>query len=100
MERVRARMECGPKPTLRLCFARCYAAFNARDLEGALALMHAGVTWANGWEGAWVNSMTVGPPEFDTSGQSARAQDRWRAFGQFSICATAPGFNDPILASR
>jgi ketosteroid isomerase-like protein len=31
---------------------RCYSAFNVRDLEGALALMHPDVTWANGWEGA------------------------------------------------
>jgi ketosteroid isomerase-like protein len=34
---------------------RCYGAFNARDLEGALALMHPDVTWPNGWEGGWVN---------------------------------------------
>ena len=34
---------------------RCYSAFNARDLEGALALMHPDVTWPNGWEGGWVN---------------------------------------------
>jgi len=27
---------------------RCYAAFNARDLEGALAVMHLDVTWPNG----------------------------------------------------
>jgi ketosteroid isomerase-like protein len=27
---------------------RCYAAFNVRDLEGVLALMHPDVTWANG----------------------------------------------------
>ena len=33
---------------------RCYEAFNARDLEGALALMHPEVTWPNGWEGGWV----------------------------------------------
>jgi ketosteroid isomerase-like protein len=29
---------------------RCYAAFNARDLEGALALMHPDVAWSKGWE--------------------------------------------------
>ena len=34
---------------------RCYGAFNARDVEGALALMHPDVTWPNGWEGGWVN---------------------------------------------
>ncbi len=33
---------------------RCYTAFNARDLEGALATMHPEVTWPNGWEGGWV----------------------------------------------
>jgi ketosteroid isomerase-like protein len=33
---------------------RCYAAFNARDLEGALAVMHPEVHWPNGWEGGWV----------------------------------------------
>jgi ketosteroid isomerase-like protein len=33
---------------------RCYESFNARDLDGALALMHPEVTWPNGWEGGWV----------------------------------------------
>jgi ketosteroid isomerase-like protein len=28
-----------------------YAAFNARDIDGALALMHPDVDWPNGWEG-------------------------------------------------
>jgi hypothetical protein len=28
-----------------------YAAFNARDIDGALALMHADVDWPNGMEG-------------------------------------------------
>jgi ketosteroid isomerase-like protein len=30
---------------------RAYAAFNARDIEGALALMHPEVDWPNGMEG-------------------------------------------------
>jgi hypothetical protein len=30
---------------------RVYAAFNARDIDGALALMHEDVDWPNGWEG-------------------------------------------------
>ena len=30
---------------------RAYAAFNARDIDGALALMHSDVEWANGMEG-------------------------------------------------
>ena len=33
------------------CSERVYAAFNARDIEGALALMHPDVDWPNGWEG-------------------------------------------------
>jgi ketosteroid isomerase-like protein len=37
--------------------SRCYAAFNARDLEGALAVMHPEVTWPNGWEGGWVEGI-------------------------------------------
>jgi ketosteroid isomerase-like protein len=31
-----------------------YAAFNARDLEGALELMHPDVDWPNAWEGGRV----------------------------------------------
>ncbi len=30
---------------------RAYAAFNARDIDGALALMHPDVEWPNGMEG-------------------------------------------------
>ena len=30
---------------------RAYSAFNARDVEGALALMHEDVDWPNGWQG-------------------------------------------------
>ena len=30
---------------------RVYAAFNARDLDTALSLMHEDVDWPNGWEG-------------------------------------------------
>jgi ketosteroid isomerase-like protein len=37
-----------------LLLRRCYAAFNDRDLESALATMHPEVTWPNGWEGGWV----------------------------------------------
>ena len=32
---------------------RAYAAFNARDIDGALALMHPNVVWPNGMEGGW-----------------------------------------------
>lgn len=31
-----------------------YAAFNARDVDAVLAVMHADVDWPNGWEGGRV----------------------------------------------
>ena len=34
---------------------RTYAAFNARDLDGALAAMHPAVEWPNGMEGGTVH---------------------------------------------
>jgi ketosteroid isomerase-like protein len=39
---------------VELLLRRCYAAFNARDLDGAVATMHPDVSWPNGWEGGWV----------------------------------------------
>jgi hypothetical protein len=35
--------------------ARTYAAFNARDIDGALAAMHPAVDWPNGMEGGIVH---------------------------------------------
>lgn len=35
--------------------ARTYAAFNARDIDGALAAMHPAVEWPNGMEGGTVH---------------------------------------------
>jgi hypothetical protein len=34
--------------------ARLYEAFNARDIDAALAVMHPHVKWPNGWEGGHV----------------------------------------------
>jgi ketosteroid isomerase-like protein len=34
---------------------RAYAAFNARDIDGALAMMHANVDWPNGMDGGRVH---------------------------------------------
>ena len=34
---------------------RAYAAFNARDIDGALANMHPDVAWPNGFEGGMVH---------------------------------------------
>ena len=42
-------------PGHRDLLERAYAAFNARDLDGALATMHPDVEWANGLEGGFVH---------------------------------------------
>jgi ketosteroid isomerase-like protein len=34
---------------------RAYQAFNARDIDAVLALLHPQVDWPNGWEGGWVH---------------------------------------------
>ena len=34
---------------------KAYAAFNARDIDAVLALMHPDVEWANGMEGGYVH---------------------------------------------
>jgi hypothetical protein len=35
--------------------AAAYRAFNARDIDAALALLHTDVEWPNGMEGGWVH---------------------------------------------
>ena len=35
-------------------FIKTYAAFNARDIDAVLAVMHPDVDWPNGWEGGRV----------------------------------------------
>jgi uncharacterized protein YciI/ketosteroid isomerase-like protein len=42
-------------PAHRDLLARAYTAFNARDIEGALATMHPDVEWANGVQGGFVH---------------------------------------------
>lgn len=34
---------------------QAYAAFNARDIDAVLSLMHRDVHWPNGWEGGYVH---------------------------------------------
>ena len=41
-------------PRDREILEKTYAAFNARDMEAVLALMHPDVDWPNGWEGGRV----------------------------------------------
>src|SRR2546425_12193345 len=41
--------------TARRLLERAYEAFNARDVDAALATMHAGVEWPNGMEGGSVH---------------------------------------------
>ena len=45
----------GVTATDRETLRRAYAAFNARDIEGALAAMHPDVEWANGMDGGFVH---------------------------------------------
>jgi hypothetical protein len=39
---------------VEIVLRRCYDAFNRRDLDSALAIMHPDVLCPNGWEGGWV----------------------------------------------
>ena len=41
--------------TTRQLLERAYSAFNARDIESALATMHIDVAWPNGMEGGYVH---------------------------------------------
>jgi hypothetical protein len=38
----------------RAVLTRAYAAFNAREIDAVLAMMHQDVDWPNGWEGGRV----------------------------------------------
>ena len=38
-------------PDLEALLRRAYAAFNARDVDAVIALMHPDVDWPNAWEG-------------------------------------------------
>ena len=40
-----------PQASAEQLLRRAYAAFNARDIDGALGLMHPDVDWPNGMEG-------------------------------------------------
>jgi ketosteroid isomerase-like protein len=44
-----------PDDATRDLLIRAYAAFNARDIDGALATMHPDVAWPNGMEGGYVH---------------------------------------------
>jgi ketosteroid isomerase-like protein len=44
----------GESRAVETLLRRAYEAFNARDIEGALALMHPDVEWPNGMEGGYV----------------------------------------------
>ena len=48
--------------------ADAYAAFNRRDIDGALAAMHPDVEWENGMEGGFVRGGTM--PSEATGGGS------------------------------
>jgi ketosteroid isomerase-like protein len=61
---------------------RAYIAFNGRDIDGALALMHPDVDWPNGWEGGRVHGR-------------AAVRDYWtRQFAAIDPRAEPLGFAD------
>jgi len=52
-----------------------YEAFNARDLESALALMHPEVDWPNAWEGGRVTGRDAKTSEIQSD---THVLHRWR----------------------
>ena len=61
---------------------RVYEAFNARDLETALSLMHDDVDWPNGWEGGRVRG-------------HAEVRDYWtRQFAAIDATVEPVGFSE------
>jgi hypothetical protein len=47
-------MSAHPLPSEQELLNAAYAAFNARDVDAALATLHPEVDWQNGWEGGRV----------------------------------------------
>jgi ketosteroid isomerase-like protein len=69
-------------PEAELVLRSAYQAFNARDIEGAVALMHPDVDWPNAWEGGRV----VG---------RAAVRDYWkRQFAEISSNVEPEGFTE------
>jgi ketosteroid isomerase-like protein len=78
------------KTDVETLLRRCYDAFNRRDLEGALALMHPDVTWPNGWEGGWLHGRDEVREYWQRSGRPwIRTSSRVRSTGTLkgaSLC--------------
>ena len=66
---------------------KTYAAFNARDMEAVLTLMHPDVDWPNGWEGGrvhgregvrdyWTRQWAAIDPHVDPVGFQFEVDDR------------------------
>lgn len=69
---------------------RAYEAFNARDIEGALATMHTDVDWPNAMEGGRVH------------GHAEVREARWPSGGLWDTSVSPSGrgsFGTPILRS-
>jgi len=80
-------------PTDRELLISTYEAFNARDVDAVLAVMHPDVDWPNGWEGGrvyvhqgvrdyWTRQWRVIDP---TLNRSASISTRWGAPSQWFI---------------
>ena len=84
----------------RRLLERAYAAFNARDIDGALAGMHADVEWPNGWEGGvvrgheavrdyWTRQWEAIDPMSTGGFAAARTDGSWSTCARW--CATSAG---------
>jgi hypothetical protein len=86
---------------------RAYAAFNARDLEGALAMMDANVEWPNGMEGGtvhghagvrayWTRQWGMIDPHVEPQGF------RWESADRVAVCVhqVVRDLAGPVLLDR
>lgn len=55
-----------------------YAAFDARDLDAAIALLHPDVDWANGWEGGRVRGRAAVREYWQRQLAETRVRHRYR----------------------
>jgi ketosteroid isomerase-like protein len=80
---------------------RIYARFNARDIDGVLALLADDVVWANGMDGGHVHGREA-VREYWTrqwTTWSVRMSSPW-AFTQLRMAGSSQGFDSPSAISK
>ena len=79
---------------------RIYARFNARDIDGVLALLADDVVWANGMDGGHVHGREAVREYGRGSGPwSVRMSSPW-AFTQLRMAGSSQGFDSPSAISK